>query len=296
MYVNDRGIVPHVFRIARIRIFSHIFSGGGHEVALLVRSFCTDRLFTTGDLHLWVCVRGQIVVPYRDPKLGVEQRVADLLSRMTLEEKVAQPQGTWQNRQFPQDPKAFFVDEKGAFVPERAAVTLKNGLGEFSRPSQHRGPREMAQFTNTVQRWLMENTRMGIPALFHEECLHGQAALGGTAYPQAIGLASTWDPSSVQEVFSGDCSRSACSWGSAMFDACPGPCPGSVLGAHRGNLRRRPLPCFAHRSRRHPRLSRNRGFDRRVSCDRHCKTFRRARTARGRNKRGPRQLFRAGDP
>src|SRR5712691_5261817 len=140
--------------------------------------------------------------PYRDPKLGVEERVADLLSRMTLEEKVAQLGSTWQNRQFPQDPKVFFVDEKGAFVPERAAVTLKNGLGEYSRPSEQRGPREMAEFTNTVQRWLKENTRLGIPALFHEECLHGHAALRGTAYPQAIGLASTWDLGLVQEIFS----------------------------------------------------------------------------------------------
>ena len=144
----------------------------------------------------------QSTQPYRDPKLGVEERVADLLSRMTMEEKVAQLGSTWQNRQFPQDPKVFFVDEKGAFVPERAAVTLKNGLGEYSRPSERRGPREMAEFTNTVQRWLKEKTRLGIPALFHEECLHGHAARRGTAYPQAIGLASTWDLGLVQEIFS----------------------------------------------------------------------------------------------
>ncbi len=145
---------------------------------------------------------GQGSLPYRDPKLSVEQRVADLLSRMTLEEKVAQLGSTWQIRQFPQDPMAFFVDEKGTFLPERAAVALKNGLGGYSRPSVQRGPREMAEFTNTVQRWLKDNTRLGIPLLFHEECLHGHAALRGTAYPQPIGLASTWDPGLVQEIFS----------------------------------------------------------------------------------------------
>ena len=147
-------------------------------------------------------VSAQSALPYRDPKLGVEQRVSDLLSRMTMEEKVAQLLGTWQSRQFGQDPKVFFVDEKGAFIPEQAAVALKNGLGGFSRPSEQRGPREMAEFTNTVQRWLKDNTRLGIPTLFHEECLHGHAALRGTAYPQAIGLASTWDPGLVQEIFS----------------------------------------------------------------------------------------------
>src|SRR5260221_157757 len=147
-------------------------------------------------------VQAQSAPPYRDPKLGVEQRVADLLSRMTLEEKVAQLQSLWQSRQFPQEPKMFFVDDKGAFVPELAAVALKNGIGEVSHPGEKRGAREMAEYTNTVQKWLKDNTRLGIPVLFHEECLHGYAALRGTSYPQAIGLASTWDPGLVEEIFS----------------------------------------------------------------------------------------------
>jgi beta-glucosidase len=139
---------------------------------------------------------------YRNPSLPVEQRVSDLLSRMTLEEKVAQLQGTWQNPSSRQDQNQMFVGEKGAFLPDRAAVLLKQGLGEMSRPSEHRGPREMAEFTNTMQKWMKENTRLGIPILFHEECLHGHAAAKGTSYPQAIALASTWDPALVHEVFS----------------------------------------------------------------------------------------------
>jgi len=59
----------------------------------------------------------------------------------------------------------------------------------------------MADFANTLQKWMKENTRLGIPILFHEECLHGHAAPNGTAYPQAIALASTWDPSLVRDVF-----------------------------------------------------------------------------------------------
>src|SRR5260221_12973514 len=62
---------------------------------------------------------------YRNAKLDVDLRGADLLSRMTLDEKVAQLQGAWQNREFKQTPEAWFVDEKRAFAPERAAVTLK---------------------------------------------------------------------------------------------------------------------------------------------------------------------------
>jgi len=140
-------------------------------------------------------------LPYQDPKLPVEQRVTDLLKRMTLEEKIAQLEGSWQNRDNVKDPQALFVDEKGNFLPAQASRLLKNGLGEMSRPSEKRGPREMADFTNTLQKWMKENTRLGIPILFHEECLHGHAAPRGTSFPQAIALASTWDPVLVRDVF-----------------------------------------------------------------------------------------------
>ena len=153
-------------------------------------------------LFVSAAASAQNALPYQDPKLPVEQRVADLLSRMTLEEKVAQMEGAWENRQFFSDPKTLFVDPDGNFLPERAAVLLKNGLGEISRPSEKRGPRQMANYTNTVQKWVKENTRLGIPVLFHDECLHGHVAPGGTSYPQAIALASTWDPALVQNVFS----------------------------------------------------------------------------------------------
>ena len=145
--------------------------------------------------------RAQTPPVYLDAKAPVEQRVSDLLSRMTLDEKVAQMLGAWENRQFFKDPQALFIDGQGNFLPERAAVLLKNGLGEFSRPSEQRGPRASAEFTNTVQKWVKQNTRLGIPLLFHDECLHGHVAPKATSYPQAIALASTWDPSVVHEVF-----------------------------------------------------------------------------------------------
>src|ERR1700730_16718694 len=144
----------------------------------------------------------QNVPAYRNPGLPLEQRVADLLWRMTLEEKVAQLQGTWQNPNSRLDRSQMFVGERGVFLPDRAAVVLKQGLGQMSRPSENRGPREMAEFTNTLQKWIKENTRLGIPILFHEECLHGHAAPRGTSYPQPIALASTWDPDLIHDVFS----------------------------------------------------------------------------------------------
>src|SRR6266436_1110137 len=152
-------------------------------------------------LTLRLGAEAQETPAYRDAKAPVEQRVADLLARMTLEEKVAQLVGTWQNKSFIGATNPGIVDQKGAFDAGQAGVLLKYGLGEMSRPSENRGPREMAEFTNSIQKWLTENTRLGIPILFHEECLHGNAAPKATSFPQAIALASTWDPALVQEVF-----------------------------------------------------------------------------------------------
>jgi beta-glucosidase len=142
---------------------------------------------------------------YRNAKLPVEQRLADLVSRMTLEEKVAQIEGVWENPAFMRTPESRFVDDKGAFLPDHAALLLKDGIGQMSRPSEvSHGPREEAEFTNTLQKWMKENTRLGIPVMFHDECLHGHVADKGTSYPAAIGLASTWDPDLLHEVFTAD--------------------------------------------------------------------------------------------
>ncbi|MFL6278084.1 MAG: glycoside hydrolase family 3 N-terminal domain-containing protein [Blastocatellia bacterium] len=131
---------------------------------------------------------------YKNPRLSVEQRVADLLKRMTLEEKVAQTQALWKM-------KSLIMDDKGSFSPEKARNVLKNGMGQITRPSEKKGPREMAEFTNAIQKWVMENTRLGIPVMFHEECLHGHAAPKGTSYPQPIALASSWDTDLVERIF-----------------------------------------------------------------------------------------------
>jgi len=146
-------------------------------------------------------LRAQEKPAYLDATQPVDARIADLLPRMTLEEKVAQLGGTWQNPEQVPDRKLMFVGPNREFLPDLAAPVLKYGLGQMTRPSENRGPREMAEFTNTVQKWIKEHTRLGIPVMFHEECLHGHAAPKGTSYPQAIALASTWDPALVHEVF-----------------------------------------------------------------------------------------------
>jgi len=148
--------------------------------------------------------------PYKNPSLAVDERVKDLLGRMTLEEKVAQMGSTWQTRSFPVPESELFVDAEGKLDVAKAKTVLKNGLGQFSRPSdavagaghaQDAGPAAMAEFTNQMQKMMLEDTRPGIPLIFHEECLHGLAAEKGTSYPQAIALASTWNPGLLQRIF-----------------------------------------------------------------------------------------------
>ena len=138
--------------------------------------------------------------PYQDPSLSVEKRVADLLARMTLEEKVAQMVCVWQGK------SQTLVDEKGAFDLEKARAQFKHGhgLGQVGRPSDAgggRNAREQAELTNAIQKFFIENSRLGIPVIFHEECLHGQAAIGGTSFSQPIGLGATFNPDLVRRLF-----------------------------------------------------------------------------------------------
>jgi beta-glucosidase len=145
--------------------------------------------------------QSQVTVPdYKNQRLPVDQRVNDLLSRMTLEEKVAQLTGIWQAR--PQEkPQTDFATSRGEFSSEKARGVLANGIGQIARQRERMGPREGAIFANAVQKWLIENTRLSIPAILHDEILHGHMAQGSTSFPQPIALASTWDPDFIARVF-----------------------------------------------------------------------------------------------
>jgi beta-glucosidase len=130
---------------------------------------------------------------YRNPSLTVHERLADLLSRMTLEEKIAQMSIFHQMTNI--------LVEGDIELDEETREQFVNGIGGLGRPGQHASARETSQATNSFQKYLLEHTRLGIPAFFVDEALHGLMAHGSTSFPQAIGLASTWDPELVQKVF-----------------------------------------------------------------------------------------------
>ncbi len=136
---------------------------------------------------------------YKNPKLSVDDRVADLVERMTLEEKVAQMVCIWGQK------KTILFDEAGKLNLKQLAHYLKDGIGQVGRISDTGGGQnavEMAELSNALQKYFVEETRLGIPAIFHEECLHGLAAKDATSYPQPIGLASTFNADLVERVYS----------------------------------------------------------------------------------------------
>jgi beta-glucosidase len=113
---------------------------------------------------------------------------------MTLQEKVAQMLCLWSAKQQ-------ITDAQGHFDATRAPEWFKVGIGRIERPSDGHGARAQAEFTNAIQRWVKEQTRLGIPVIFHEEALHGLQGQEATSFPQAIALASTWNPDLVERAF-----------------------------------------------------------------------------------------------
>ncbi|WP_221420200.1 glycoside hydrolase family 3 N-terminal domain-containing protein [Fulvivirga sp. M361] len=134
---------------------------------------------------------------YKDKSAEVSARVDNLLSLMTIEEKVAQMECAWNT-------KTLLLDENFDFDATATKENFPHGLGQVGRPSDVNGglmPWETARLTNSVQKYFIEETRLGIPVVFHEECLHGQAGKEATSFSQPIGLAATFDTDLVERLY-----------------------------------------------------------------------------------------------
>lgn len=143
---------------------------------------------------------------YKNPSALVDSRVSDLLSRMTTEEKIGQlcfPTG-WEMYTKADDetvePSELFTERMktvplgGFWATLRAdpwtQKTLKTGLN----------PELSAKALNELQRYVVEETRLGIPLFFAEETMHGHMAIGATVFPTGLGQGSTWNPELIQKM------------------------------------------------------------------------------------------------
>lgn len=130
--------------------------------------------------------------PYRDLELPIDTRVEDLLARMTIEEKAAQLGSIW----------SFEVVREGTLDLDRSRALLGAGIGQVTRIAggTNLDALGVAAAGNEIQRFLIEETRLGIPAIFHEETLHGLLARDAPSFQQSIGAAATWDADLVEQM------------------------------------------------------------------------------------------------
>ncbi|HUB62247.1 MAG TPA: glycoside hydrolase family 3 N-terminal domain-containing protein [Puia sp.] len=134
--------------------------------------------------------------PYKDPHLSIDRRVEDLLSRMTVEEKIRQLDMYWGKEVAVMDGPHADGHEASAWSEQKTAASFGNaGAG-----SVHDLYPLSAGITNSIQRYAMEKTRLGIPVLFIEEGLHGYSGLGSTSFPIPLQLSGAWDTALLYDV------------------------------------------------------------------------------------------------
>jgi beta-glucosidase len=120
--------------------------------------------------------------------------ISELLSQMTLDEKIAQLAGLLVHE----------VQDGREFSQEKAKKLMPHGIGQITRigGDSTLEPAAAARFANQAQRYLVNETRLGIPAIVHEECCAGLMTLGSTIFPQMLGLAASWQPELAEQMTS----------------------------------------------------------------------------------------------
>jgi len=138
--------------------------------------------------------------PYLDTRRSPEERARDLLGRMTLDEKAAQMHALWLILSEDGEHRPRQDDFTGGTDPAAVKAALRNGLGQISRPLGSHGvePRAGVRALNRLQKLLREETRLGVPAISHEECLVGLMIRGATMFPSALAYAATFDPGLIE--------------------------------------------------------------------------------------------------
>jgi beta-glucosidase len=139
---------------------------------------------------------GQSLAPYKNPALPVEERVRDLLSKMTAEEKF------WQLFMIPGDldnaePQQYV---SGIFGFQVSAASKGDAGGQMLQYNTSENALNLTKKINAIQKYFVEKSRLGIPVIAFDEALHGLVRDGATSFPQAIALSATWDTSLMHKV------------------------------------------------------------------------------------------------
>jgi beta-xylosidase len=141
------------------------------------------------------------IEPWRDPAQPASLRVADLLSRMTTEEKLAQLTSLWMKAEPDSDGIAPMQDEFDAGVPALEEI-IRDGLGQLTRVfgTKPVPPAVAAQALGELQEKIITASRFGIPAIAHEECLTGFTTWSATVFPTPLAWGASFDPGLVREM------------------------------------------------------------------------------------------------
>ena len=151
-------------------------------------------LCASASLFAWPKQKKEIL-PYRNPQLPIEERVEDLLSRMTLEEKVYQISAL----RLGEGDEVFQTSGEYSIDDIRKELG-KHGVGYLSCPTTDMPAEKAVKVGNQIQKIAVEETRLGIPVMIDAEALHGCRALGATSYPQSIALSCTWNLDLMAEI------------------------------------------------------------------------------------------------
>ena len=156
-------------------------------------------------LSLSAAKKSKEKLPYQNPKLSTEERVNDLISRMTLEEKVGQMRCTLAWNYYTIKGKDVVPSE--LFKKDIAEGKIGMLWGTYradpwTQKSLENGlnPELAAKAGNALQKYVMENTRLGIPLFLAEEAPHGHMAIGTTVFPTGFGMAATWNPALIEDI------------------------------------------------------------------------------------------------
>ncbi len=154
-------------------------------ISLVLMAFCANAQFIDANKN------GRMDI-YENPEADIADRIDDLLSQMNLDEKIAQMKSI----------STLQLDNQKGDLSKREIINenIASGLGQLSRSGEDLLPGQSVEKLNKLQKYLLDNTRLGIPAIIHEECLHGVMMEGATIFPQPLAMASSWNVALEEKV------------------------------------------------------------------------------------------------